>query len=125
MMPLTRERPMPPLLRLSAVLFVLATACHSGSPGTTVPADQTRVRIENRNSVDMDIYVRRSEGRVSRLGFAPADQTVTFALPAAITAGTPWIQLEARPARGAGELAVSEQFPVKQGDEITWSVPAQ
>jgi hypothetical protein len=116
---------MPTPLRLSALLFVLATACHSGTPGNTAPADQTRVRIENSNSVDMDIYVRRSEGRVSRLGFAPADQTVTFALPTGVTAGTPWIQLEARPARGAGQSAVSEQFPVKQGDEITWSVPPQ
>lgn len=124
-MPLTRERPMPALLRLSALLFVLATACHGGNPGNPVPADQTRVRIENRNSVDADIYGRRSDGRVSRLGFAPADQTVTFALPTALTAGTPWIQLEARPPRGSGEPAVSEQFPVKQGDEITWSVPAQ
>lgn len=124
-MPLTLERLMPALLRLSAFLFILTTACHSGTPGNTTPADQTRVRIENRNSVDVDVYVHRSEGRVTRLGFAPAAQTVTFALPTAVTAGTPWIQLEARPVRGGGETAVSEQFPVKQGDEITWSVPAQ
>ena len=116
---------MPASLRLSAILLVLATACHSGTPGTPTPADQTRVRVENTNSVDMDIYVRRSEGRVIRLGFVPAAQTATFALPTAVTAGTPWIQLEARPARGSGETAVSEQFPVKQGDEITWSVPPQ
>ena len=115
---------MPTLLRLSALLLVLTTACHSGTPGNTAPADQTRVRVENGNSVDMDIYVRRSDGRASRLGFAPGGQTVTFALPPGLTAGTPWIQLEARPARG-GQIAVSEQFPVKQGDEITWSVPPQ
>lgn len=111
-------------LRIFLFIFILATiACHSGTPGTAAPADQTRARIENYNSVDVDIYVRRSDGRVSRLGFAPGSQTVTFALPIALTAGAPWIQFEARPSRG-GQGAVSEQFPVKPGDEITWSVPA-
>jgi hypothetical protein len=112
-------------LRISALFFVLATACHSGAPGDTVPAEQTRARIENQNSVDLDIYVRRNDGRVSRLGFVPANENATFALPAGLTAGSAWIQFEARPSRGSGEPAVSEQFPVKQGDEITWSVPPQ
>jgi hypothetical protein len=113
------------LLRVSTLLLVLTTACRSGTPGDTVPADQTRARIVNQNSVDMDIYVRRSDGRTSRLGFVPANQSATFALPSALTAGTPWIMFEARPARGAGESSVSEQVPVNSGDEITWSVPPQ
>ncbi|HEV7366597.1 MAG TPA: hypothetical protein VGN76_12195 [Gemmatimonadales bacterium] len=112
-------------LRISALFLLLATACHTGAPGDTVPADQTRARIENQNSVDMDIYVRRTDGRVSRLGFVPANQSATFALPAGLTAGSAGIQFEARPALGSGEPAVSEQFPVKQGDEISWSVPPQ
>jgi hypothetical protein len=113
--------------RISALFFILATACHrgAGSPGDTVPANQTRARIENQNSVDMDIYVRRSDGRINRLGFVPSNQNATFALPAGLTAGSPWIQFEARPPRGSGGPEVSEQFPVKQGDEITWSVPPQ
>src|SRR5207237_6855770 len=97
-----RERPMPTSLRISVLLLVLATACHSSPPGDTVPAEQTRARIENQNSVDMDIYVRRNDGRVTRLGFAPAGQNVTFALPTALTVGTAWIQFEARPPRGSG-----------------------
>jgi hypothetical protein len=118
---------MPTWLRMFPLFFVLATACHSGaaSPGDAVPSDQTRARIENQNFMDIDIYVRRSDGRVSRLGFVPSNQKATFALPAGVTAGSPWIQFEARPARGSGELAVSEPFPVKHGDEITWSVPPQ
>src|SRR3954463_3218399 len=114
---------MPAPLRLCPLLFVLATACHSSNPGDTVPATQTRARIENQNSVDLDIYVRRSDGRTSRLGFVPGNQTATFALPGALTAGTPWIMFEARPVRGSGQPIASEQFPVKPGDEVTWSVP--
>jgi hypothetical protein len=41
-------------LRISALFLILATACHSGAgtPGDTAPADQTRARIENQNSVN-------------------------------------------------------------------------
>jgi hypothetical protein len=45
--------------------------------------------------------------------------------PSRFLPGSPWIQFEGRLSRGSGEPAVSEQFPVKQGDEITWSVPPQ
>jgi hypothetical protein len=112
-------------LTRSAVLVMLATACHSGSPGDTEPATQTRARIENRASLDMDISVRRNDGRVSRLGFAPGDETTVFALPPSVTAGASWVRFEAKPVRSSGHAVVSEPFPVSMGDEITWSVPPQ
>jgi hypothetical protein len=73
----------------------------------------------------MDVSVRRNDGRVSRLGFAPGDETTVFALPPTITAGAAWIRFEAKPARSSGQTAVSEPFPVTKGDEITWSIPPQ
>jgi hypothetical protein len=117
---------MPRLLRLPAVLFLISAACHSGRAGNAPePVDQTRARIENRASLDMDIFVRRNDGRVTRLGFAAGNETTTFALPPSLTAGAAWIRFEAKPVRGAGELVVSEPFPVRVGDEISWSVPPQ
>jgi hypothetical protein len=110
-------------LYLPAFLLVLATACMSGRTSDTEPADQTRARIENRASSDMDIFVRRNDGRVSRLGFAPGNETTTFALPTSVTAGAAWVRFEARPVRDGGEPVVSEPFPVRMGDEISWSVP--
>jgi hypothetical protein len=112
------------LLRAPTLLVVLAVACQSG-PGRAEPAEQTRARIENRSSLDMDIFMRRNDGRAARLGFAPGDQTTTFALPPAFTTGASWIRFEARPVRGTGNPVVSEPFNVKMGDEITWSVPPQ
>jgi len=112
-------------LRYPILFLLFAAACHSGSPGDTEPATQTRARIENRASVDMDISVRRNDGKVSRLGFAPGDETVVFALPPSVTAGASWIRFEAKPARSSGQTVVSELFPVPKGDEITWSVPPQ
>jgi hypothetical protein len=73
----------------------------------------------------MDISVRRNDGRLSRLGFAPGEETTVFALPTSLTAGASWIRFEAKPVRSSGESVVSEPFQVKMGDEITWSVPPQ
>lgn len=116
---------MPALRHLPAILLVASAACSSGRTGAAEPMDQTSARIENRASLDMDISVRRNDGRVSRLGFAPGNETTTFALPPSLTAGAAWIRFEARPPRGAGEPVVSEPFPVRMGDVIEWSVPPQ
>jgi hypothetical protein len=113
------------LYRKPALLLFLTLACAGRNTGSAEPNDQTRARIENRASLDMDIYVRRNDGRVSRLGLAPGGETTSFALPPTLTAGAAWVRFEARPVRHSGEPVVSEPFPVKMGDEISWSVPPQ
>lgn len=73
----------------------------------------------------MDIDVRRNDGRGSRLGFVPGGDTATFALSEAVTAGAAWIRFEASPVRSSGQPFVSEPFQVREGEQITWSVPPQ
>jgi hypothetical protein len=107
------------------LLILAAASCHSANPGSTEPANQTRAKIENRASLDMDISVRRSDGRLSRLGLAPRGEATTYTLPPSLTAGAAWIRFEATPVRASGRTEVSEQFPVHPGDEIVWSVPPQ
>lgn len=118
---------MPTLFR--SVLLLLSLACSSTSTSGPVshpePSDVPRVRIDNRASLDMDIYVIRSDGQRVRLGFVGGGDTAVFALPPAITAGTVSITFEARPVRRSGQAVVSEPFGVHQGEEITWSVPPQ
>lgn len=109
----------------NAVLCLLVLACRSGTPPSPEPTDQTSARIENRSSLDMDIDVRRNDGRDSRLGFVPGGDTATFALPEAVTAGAAWIRFEATPVRSSGNPFVSEPFQVREGEQITWSVPPQ
>ncbi|HEU4681226.1 MAG TPA: hypothetical protein VFS51_05735 [Gemmatimonadales bacterium] len=120
---------MPALLRTSALFFALAIACSSGGSPDAAPSpepgDQPRARIENRASLDMDIYLVRGDGQRIRLGFAPHGESVVFALPPTITAGTTSVQFEARPVRRSGQSVLSESFGIGIDDEITWSVPPQ
>jgi hypothetical protein len=113
------------LMRCPALLLLAALVACRTNPGSTDPSNQTRARIENRSSLDMDVSVRRNDGRDFRLGFAPGNETTTFALPPTVTAGAAWVRFEARPVRESGAAAVSEPFPVQMGAEITWSVPPQ
>jgi hypothetical protein len=120
---------MPALLRPSLLVLLFTIACSSGgSPDpapSPEPGDQSRVRIENRSSLDMDIYLVRSDGQRFRLGFAPGGETVVFALPPTLTAGATSVQFEARPVRRSGQSVLSEPFGIGMDDEITWSVPPQ
>jgi len=121
---------MPAFPRMPALFLVLLTiSCSSGGSPDTTPnpdtGDQPRARIENRASLDMDIYVVRNERERIRLGFVPGDETAVFALPARVTAGATSIRFEARPVRRAGEPVVSELFGVRTGEEIVWSIPPQ
>ena len=113
------------ILRRPALILIMAAACHSSAPGNTEPANQTRARIENRASLDMDISLLRNDGRLNRLGFVPGGETAVFALPPSLTAGAALVRFEAKPVRSSGHPVVSEQFPVRMGEEIAWSVPPQ
>ena len=119
----------------SLLLLSLALGCAGNAASTEKPApadtaapadngDKARARIENNTSLDMDIYVVRQSGP-TRLGFVPANQSATFELPAAIIAGSAAIRFEARPVRGSGRPVGSEIFPVNDGNQITWTIPAQ
>jgi hypothetical protein len=111
---------------LPLLLTIITTACHNGGSAGTEPVSQTRVRIDNSATLDMDIYVLSGNNQISRLGFAPASRVTTLPLPNAVTSGSPYIRFQARPVRGSGESITSETFGViKAGDELTWKVPAQ
>jgi hypothetical protein len=113
----------------SALLFVclaLGTAgCAANQSGA--PDDDNAgpvVNIENRSSLDMDVYVR-TERLTTPLGFAPGSETTTFKLSRAVLAGSSLVRFEARPVRGQGQRVQSEPFAIKAGEEVTWSIPPQ
>jgi hypothetical protein len=116
-------------VRVPLLLLLLSAACGRGNAPDAGPdpdaTEQTRARIENRASVDMDIYLIRNDGQRIRLGFVAGGRTSTFALPPTLTAGTMSIRFEARPVRRSGQTVTSEPFGVSPGEEITWSISPQ
>ncbi|MGZ8398423.1 MAG: hypothetical protein ACXWWN_05235 [Gemmatimonadales bacterium] len=121
---------MPAVFRSPTLLMLLLSlACGSGGAPTPAPdpdsGDQPRVRIDNRASLDMDVYAVRNDGERIRLGFVSGGEKAVFALPATVTSGTTTIRFEARPVRRGGEPVISEIFGVHTGEEIAWSIPPQ
>jgi hypothetical protein len=121
---------MPAVFRSSTLLMLLLIlACGGGGAPNPAPdpdsGDQPRVRIDNRTSLDMDVYAVRNDGERVRLGFVSGGEKAVFALPATVTSGTTTIRFEARPVRRGGEPVVSEIFGVHTGEEIAWSIPSQ
>ena len=116
-------------LRAPALLFLLTIACGGGGPSNPAPGPemegQLRARIENRASLDMDIYIITGDGRSQRIGFLAGGETATFALPPTVTAGATSIIFEARPVRRSGQPVTSEPFGVHGDEEITWSISPQ
>jgi hypothetical protein len=115
-------------LRIPLVLVLLAAACGGGNPPGTPDPDGTehaRARIENRASVDMDVYLIRNDEQRVRLGFVAGGETATFALPLTLTAGAVSIRFEARPVRRSGQAVTSEPFAASAGEELTWSISPQ
>ena len=120
---------MPAYLRAITFLFFLTLSCGRGTsspaPSPEADEDRPRARIENRASVDMDIYLIRSDRQRHRLGFVAGGETATFALPATVTAGATSIIFEAQPVRRSGQTVSSEPFALHTGEEITWSISPQ
>jgi hypothetical protein len=113
------------LLTSLPLLVGVLTAC-AGNPSASGGTEGgARLIVENRSSVDMDIYARAQTGRATRVGFAPNSETTTFNLVPAVLVGAGSITFEARPVGRRGEAVVSEPFNVSPGDEIEWSIPPQ
>lgn len=110
---------------LLSLLLPAAACARSSDPGSPQPAAQARVSVENRSSIDMDVYVRRQDDQTSRLGFVPANQTTLFPLPPGLIAGAGIVRFEARPVRGSGQPVFSDQFNIGPGAELSWSIPPQ
>ena len=115
------------LLQISLLSLLIGTAsCASKSTDDeTAPDDTRKVRIENRTSSDVDIYVRPALAQPIRLGFVPGSETVDFTLARGVVSGAASFYLEARPIREAGRAVVSEPYTARPGEEIFWSIPPQ
>lgn len=103
------------------VLALLGAACHPGAlPDSVDPLAETRVRVENQNFLDMNIYVW-GQGRRVRLGTVAGLSTQVLTIPSDIVSSTS-LHFEAHPIGGRSNPR-SETISVQRGDEITLTIP--
>jgi hypothetical protein len=100
---------------------LLSTGCHQGgSRAAPEPQEQTRVRVQNQNFLDMNVYVLGGGQRI-RLGMVPGLSTQTFTIPSYLVRGIP-LQFELHPIGGRTN-PLTETISVHEGDEVSLLVP--
>ena len=102
---------------LAMVAVAGLSACGGSQPDPGVSPDApTLVRVENRTSEDMTIYVLKSGQRL-RLGTVNVGQTQTFKLAKPIVTGMTTLRFVADPIGGRIN-SISEEISLTPGQEI-------
>jgi hypothetical protein len=102
---------------------LLSAGCHHGAnQASPEPEAVTRVRVENRNFLDMNVYVLSGGQRV-RLGQVPGLSTQVLTIPSYLVRSAP-LQFELH-AIGGRTNPRTETISVQPGDEVSLMIPPQ
>ena len=95
----------------------LSAACrHGGNPGPPEPRTDTRLRVENQNFQDMNVYVLAGSQRI-RLGTVTGLSTQVLTIPPDLVRGS-LLRFEVHPIGGeAGYLANPQAGAVQELDD--------
>lgn len=104
---------------LAAAAGFLVACAHSRAP--IDPNAETRLRVENQASLDMNIYVLRGSERI-RLGTATSLNTTILKIPKHLIFGATPLRFMADPI-GSNRTPVSDEIVVVSGDEVTLRIP--
>lgn len=110
-------------IRYIALLAVLAVAaCGPASRQARGPEPaQTTVRVENRNFLDMNVFVLRGGQRI-RLGMVPGTSTRVLTIPQSLIFGSTSLRFLADPI-GSRQTPISDDIVVNPGDQVTMFIP--
>lgn len=104
------------------VVALLTAGCgHGMKSGAPEPQEPTTVKVQNRNFLDMDVFVLQQSQRI-RLGMVAGLSTQVFTIPAYIVRGSPQLQFELHPIGGRGNPR-TETISIRPGDEVNLIVP--
>ena len=110
--------------RYVAFLAVLVlAACGPASRQARGPESaQTTVRVENRNFLDMNVFVVRGGQRI-RLGMVPGNSTRVLTIPESLIFGSTPLRFLADPI-GSRQTPISDDITVRPGDQVTMFIPS-
>jgi len=103
------------------VAALLSAGCGHAVRSAPDPQAETTVRVENRNFLDMNVYILLNSQRI-RLGTVTGLSTQVFTIPGYIVRGAGQLQFELHPIGGRGNPR-SESILVQPGDEVHLIVP--
>jgi hypothetical protein len=110
-----------PLLLTLALLAACSSAVQrQGASSQT--QERTTVVVDNRASLDMNIYVIRDGGTRQRLGTATAHLKNTFTIPPTLLFGVTSLRFLADPI-GSSRTPVSDDILVSPGDQVVLTIP--
>jgi hypothetical protein len=99
----------------------LSAACHHGGyQAPPEPRTDTRLRVQNQNFLDMNVYVLSGSQRI-RLGTVTGLSTQVFTIPPDLVRGPP-LRFEVHPIGGRSNPR-SETISVQPGDEVQLTIP--
>lgn len=109
------------LLSVAALCAIIA-ACASMGKQTAATENPTTLVVENRNLLDMNIYIIRSGGQRIRVGTATGLAKTKFTIPRGIVFGSTTVRFLADPI-GSNRGPISEEITVNEGDEVGLMLP--
>ena len=106
------------------LLLALATSACSSlfTKGPAIPVEPSYVRVENRSTFDMTIYVIRDGAQRIRLGTANGNSSSRFRIPPDLIFGPTTLRFQADPI-GSSRAGTSEEIVATPGDEVRLVIP--
>jgi hypothetical protein len=102
-------------------LFIVSACGTTGRKTYERAGTRTSVRVENRNKLDMTIYVIHESQR-SRLGTVPSFSTRVFNIPNDYVSGATPLRFLADPI-GRRQRPISQEITVTPGEQIELLIP--
>ncbi len=105
------------------VLTLLSAACsHALNSGPAEPQAATTLEVQNRNFLDMNVYVLQGGQRI-RLGTVAGLSSQVLTIPAHIVRSSP-LRFELHPIGGRTNPR-TETITVQPGDQVVLTIPPQ
>ena len=105
-----------------AALCAIFAACASLGKQQPADANPTTLVVDNRNVLDMNMYIVRDGGQRLRIGTAPGLAKTKMTIPRGIVLGSTTVRFLADPI-GGNRGPVSEEISMDVGDEVGLAIP--
>jgi hypothetical protein len=106
---------------LLALTLWIAGCSHAVNQGPPEPQPRATLRVDNRNFLDMNVFVVRTGQRI-RLGTVTGLSSQVFTIPPDVVRSSPQLQFELHPIGGRSNPR-TETISVRPGDEINLTIP--